>query len=113
MRRAQWIHGPVTDTALAFAWLPLAVVAHAVSSTPAHLRTLVGLIFLLSFAHQPLTLAPCTATEPSWSLSAPLCGQALSLPCGAGSVISLTAVAIAAGLWNAILPCAALRPHVI
>ena len=104
MRRAQWIHGPVSDTALAFAWLPLAVLAHAVSSTPTTLRTLVGLIFLLSFAHQPLTLALVYGDRAQLEarrrlyLAAPL---VLCFAVVAGLYVSLTTVAIVAGLWNA------------
>jgi hypothetical protein len=104
MRRAQWIHGPVSDTALAFAWLPLALVAHAVSSTPATLRTLVGLIFLLSFAHQPLTLALVYGDRVQLEarrrlyLVAPV---VLCFAVVAGLYVSLTTVAVVAGLWTA------------
>jgi hypothetical protein len=104
MRRAQWLHGPVTDTALALAWLPLAVLAHVMSSTPTHLRVLVGLIFLLSFAHQPLTLALVYGDRAQLEarrrlyLAAPV---VLCLAVVAGLYISLTTVAVVAGLWNA------------
>lgn len=104
MRRAQWIHGPLTDTALAFAWLPLAVVAHVVASSPTTLRTLVGLIFLLSFAHQPLTLALVYGDRAQLEarrrlyLAAPV---VLCLAVAAGLYVSLTTVAVVAGLWNA------------
>jgi hypothetical protein len=104
MRRAQWIHGPISDGALAFAWLPLAVTAHALSSTPGHLRAFVALIFLLSFAHQPLTLALVYGDRAQLDARRRLYVAApfvLCLAVVAGLTISLTTVAIVAGLWNA------------
>jgi hypothetical protein len=104
MRRAQWIHGPRVDLAVAFAWLPLAVLARAVSSNPTSLRTLIGLIFLLSFAHQPVTLALVYGDRAQLEarrrmyIAAPL---VLFAAVVAGLYMSLTAVAVIAGLWNA------------
>ena len=55
--RAQWIHNPWMDAVVALAWVPFVIAVHLAESDPTLLRGLISAIFLLSFAHQPLTLA--------------------------------------------------------
>jgi hypothetical protein len=104
MQRARWIHGPVADTALAFLWVPFALVAHGMENHHEVLIRYVGLVFLLSFAHQPLTLGLVygdpvqrDARRRLYTL-APLALFGLVI---LGINISLVTVAIVAGLWNA------------
>lgn len=55
--RARWIHNRWLDALVALAWVPFAVAVHRAEHDPGLLVTLVSATFLLSFAHQPLTLA--------------------------------------------------------
>ncbi|MGE0879727.1 MAG: hypothetical protein AB7L13_18415 [Acidimicrobiia bacterium] len=104
LAKARWIHSPSHDIALALAWLPFAVAAHAVQTNRHALETLVSATFALSFAHQPLTLGlvygdkrHLTARPRIYSIT-PFVAVALIV---AGLSISLSLVAILAGLWNA------------
>ena len=102
--RRLWVHGPVTDIALGFCWLPIAVLVHMAEPHLTSVRAIMGVIFLISFAHQPLTLG-LVYGDPAqrdahralyrW---APWVAFALIL---VGLNVSLTLVALMAGLWNA------------
>jgi hypothetical protein len=101
---ARWIHSARVDGALAFAWLPFALVAHAVAGDADLLATVLGATFLLSFLHQPITLplvygdpAQLAARRRLFLLSPIVFVVAIS----GGLLVSLTAVAVVAGLWNA------------
>jgi hypothetical protein len=104
MRDARWIRSPAVDAALALCWVPFAVVAHAVRGDSDTLLLVLSAAFLLSFLHQPLTL-PLVYGDPDevarhrriylWS---PLVFVAVIL---VGLQLSLAAVAVVAGLWNA------------
>jgi len=59
---ATWIYGPATDLFVALCWVPLWLLAHQLvrghgGHDDALLRSALGAAFLLSFLHQPLTLA--------------------------------------------------------
>jgi hypothetical protein len=59
-RTAVWVFGPAVDTCMTWCWVPIFVVAHAVSSGPGaatthRLQQGVMLALLVSFLHQPLT----------------------------------------------------------
>ncbi len=104
LRRARFLHGPATDIALALAWVPFALAAHLFEGSTYALGLLVGGVFLLSFTHQPLTLglvygdrAQLERKPVVYALS-PLVFVALVT---AGLMVSLTLVAVIAGLWNA------------
>jgi hypothetical protein len=98
------MHGPVADIALGWCWLPIALVVHAAEPHLTTVHTIVGLIFLVSFAHQPLTLG-LVYGDPAqrdahrrlyrW---APWVAFALIV---VGLNVSLSTVALMAGLWNA------------
>ena len=102
--QARWIRSPVVDAALALCWVPFAVAAYAVRGDGDTLFLLLNATFLLSFYHQPLTL-PLVYGDPAeiarhrriyvWS---PFVFVAVIL---LGLQVSLAAVAIVAGLWNA------------
>ena len=102
--RRLWLHGPVADIALGWCWLPIAVAVHAAEPQLTTVHSIMGAIFLVSFAHQPLTLGlvygdpaqrHAHRTLYRW---APWIALALIL---VGLNVSLSLVALMAGLWNA------------
>lgn len=102
--RFSWIHNPALDVALALAWVPFALAAWALLDNRAALNTLLAGVFLLSFSHQPLTLAFVYGDPAQFRLKraiftwAPICFIVAAL---IGRNISLALVAAVAGLWNA------------
>lgn len=102
--RLAWIHNPAVDLALALAWVPFALAAWALLDNRAALNMLLAGVFLLSFSHQPLTLAFVYGDPAQFRLKraiftwAPLCFIVAAL---IGHSISLALVAAVAGLWNA------------
>ena len=104
LSRARWIHGPVSDLALAFCWAPVALGAHLLEPNPQALRRLVGLVFLLSFFHQPLTLGLVYGDDAQYRARTKLYRWAPVVAVAAiaiGLHVSLGLVAVVAGLWNA------------
>ena len=99
-----WMHGPLADIALGWCWLPIALLMHSVEGNITSVQTLMGVIFLISFAHQPLTLGlvygdPAQRhAHPRLYRWAPWVAFALIV---IGLNVSLTAIALMAGLWNA------------
>ena len=89
---------------LGWCWLPIAIVVRSVEGDIDLVHRMIGVIFLVSFAHQPLTLGLVYADPVQRAahrrvyLWAPLAAGALVL---LGLHVSLAAVAVMAGLWNA------------
>jgi hypothetical protein len=103
LARARWLHGPVADLALAFCWVPVAVLAHVLTPNTAALRQLVGVVFLVSFFHQPLTLALVYGDKVQYQARKRLYQVAPLVAVVAiviGLNVSLAAIALVAGLWN-------------
>lgn len=102
--RRLWVHGPVADIALGWCWLPIALVVHAAEPHITTVQAIVGVIFLISFAHQPLTLGLVYGDPAQRNAHralyrwAPWVAFVLII---IGLNFSLTAVALMAGLWNA------------
>ena len=102
--RSLWMHGPMADTLLGWCWLPIAVAVHLLASHITLVQSIVGVIFLISFAHQPLTLALVygdpvqRAAHRRLYLWAPAIAFVLIV---VGINVSLTLVALVAVLWNA------------
>jgi hypothetical protein len=99
-----WITNAVHDTVVGFIWVPFALAASVALHFGPALLTVVGVAFLISFAHQPLTLALVYA-DPAQRAAhrrlyrlAPL---AVVVAIAVGLRISITLVAIVAALWNA------------
>ncbi|MCU1398031.1 MAG: hypothetical protein JWN62_1140 [Acidimicrobiales bacterium] len=99
-----WVHGAVADTVLGWCWLPIALVMHSFESSLTRTQALMGIIFLVSFAHQPLTLGLVYGDRDqrqahrrfyTWTPFAAIALIAIGLN------VSLTLVALMAGLWNA------------
>jgi hypothetical protein len=102
--RKLWVHGPVADIALGWCWLPIALLVHAVEPHLTAVHSIMGVIFLISFAHQPLTLGLVYGDPAQRNAHrslyrwAPWVALALIL---IGLNVSLATVALMAGLWNA------------
>ena len=99
-----WVHGPLADVVLGWCWLPIAVVMHNLESSLTRTQGLMGIIFLISFAHQPLTMGLVYGdplqrrAHRRFYLVAPFAATVLIL---IGLNVSLTLVGLMAGLWNA------------
>ena len=99
-----WLHGPVFDIVLGWCFLPVAILVHVLRPNITAVQTLVGVIFLLSFAHQPLTLGLVYGDPVQRAAHRRLYQWApivAALAIVAGLSISLTLVATMAALWNA------------
>jgi hypothetical protein len=100
----RWIRGPAADTALAWCWVPFAAVAHALEPSVDPLRQLLGAVLLLSFVHQPLTMALVYGSPERYRRHRRLFLWSPIVLLGAvmvGTQISLAALAAIGGLWNA------------
>src|SRR5947207_3249537 len=99
-----WVHGPLVDVLLGWCWLPIALVMHSFEPSLTRTQGLMGIIFLVSFAHQPLTMGLVYGDPDQrrahrrFYLVAPFLA-ALAIVIGLN--VSLTLVGLMAGLWNA------------
>ena len=95
---------PLVDVALALCWIPFAVAGWMLREDPGSTVWLVSATLLISFAHQPLTLALVYGDKRNFELRrrtfiwSPVVFAGAVL---ATQHISLTALAVVAGLWNA------------
>jgi hypothetical protein len=102
--RGLWVHGPVTDIALGWCWLPIALIVHAAEPHLTTVQSIMGVIFLISFAHQPLTLGLVYGDPAQRDAHRRLYRWAPSVAfvlIVVGLNVSLWLVALMAGLWNA------------
>jgi hypothetical protein len=101
---ARWIRGPVADTAIAWSWVPFALVARSLEGSVGPLRQLLAGVLVFSFLHQPLTLALVYGSPERFRLHrrvfiwSPL---VLFVVVAAGTQLSLVTLAALGGLWNA------------
>jgi hypothetical protein len=99
-----WVHGPLADTLLGWCWLPISLAVLAVESNLDTVHRIVGVVFLISFAHQPLTLGLVYGDPLQRSahrrvyLWAPLVAAVAII---LGFNVGVGVVALMAGLWNA------------
>src|SRR5579862_8709608 len=103
-RRPQWIHRGTIDLAMALCWVPFVVAGHVLEPNRALLTALVSGVFLLSFAHQPLTLALVYGDREQFERRRAVFGASpivFGLAVVVALHVSLLALAIVAGLWNA------------
>jgi hypothetical protein len=111
---ARAMHHPAVDVAVALAWIPFAVVARVlvagadpVVAGPAAASALAAFIagvFLLSFAHQPLTLALVYGDPAQFRLRRAIFIASPFIFVAAvatGYYVSFGLVAVVGGLWNA------------
>jgi hypothetical protein len=99
----RWLAGPFHDMCLAFCWVPVSIAAYVLTPRVEPLRYLIGIVFLISFAHQPLTLAlvygdrtQYEARRLLYRITPLIAFAAVAI----GTRISLSLVAVVAGLWN-------------
>jgi len=101
----QWMHGPIADVALALVWIPFAAVAHVLQGQAGdRLPAFVAAVFLLSFSHQPLTLALVYGDPDQLRLRRAIFTWSplvFVVAVFAGLNISMVALAVVGGLWNA------------
>jgi hypothetical protein len=103
--RVRSLHRPVLDVALALAWLPFAVVTHGLQTggSPGALAGFMAGVFLLSFAHQPLTVALVYGDPAQFRLRRAIFTWTpliLAVAVVIGFYVSFALVAIIGGLWN-------------
>jgi hypothetical protein len=85
-------------------WLPFAVAAHLLEGDRAALNLLIAGVLVLSFVHQPLTVALVYGDPDEYRLHRRLFTWAPLILVAAivvGQAVSLVLVAAVAGLWNA------------
>jgi hypothetical protein len=101
---ARWVHGPVLDVVMALCWVPFAVVGFVLAEDRHALPIFVSSVFLLSFSHQPLTLALVYGDRSQFALRrriftwSPLVFAVAVL---VTREVSLSTLAVVGGLWNA------------
>ncbi len=102
--RPRWVNRASVDVAVALCWIPFVIAAHALESNRAVLATLVAAVFLLSFSHQPLTLALVYGDPEQFRLRRAiftLSPVVFAIAIVIVLQVSLLTLAIVAGLWNA------------
>jgi hypothetical protein len=100
------MHRPAVDIAIAFAWIPFAVATHLLETngTPQGLSAFISAVFLLSFAHQPLTVALVYGDPVQFRLKPAIFTWAplvFVVAVAAGYYVSFVLVAVIGALWNA------------
>lgn len=107
---ARAMHRPVADVALALAWVPFVLAAIAFQGMSAGegdltlLTLFISAVFLLSFAHQPLTMALVYGDPEQFRLRRVIFTVSpflFMLAIGVGFYVSFAIVALVGGLWNA------------
>jgi hypothetical protein len=102
--RVAWVHHPVVDVLVAFCWIPFALVAHQLEGDRQPLDLYVTSVFLLSFAHQPLTLALVYGDREQFRLRRAIFTWSpivFAVAVFVGVQVSLVLLAVIGGLWNA------------
>ncbi|HEV8295845.1 MAG TPA: hypothetical protein VGQ20_01065 [Acidimicrobiales bacterium] len=101
---ARWVHGPVLDVAMALCWVPFVIAGLVLQDDGDRLSWFVSATLLLSFSHQPLTVALVYGDRRNFSLRrriftwSPL---VFAIAVLATREVSLATLAVVAGLWNA------------
>lgn len=101
----RWIHGAVTDLAIASAWVPFALVALALRDNANGTALLMWATLLFSFTHQPLTLALIYGDKQQFALRRRVFTWSPVVFAVAVLVVlnvSLVTLALVGGLWNAV-----------
>ncbi len=106
-RRAtpRWIHGAATDTVMALCWVPFGLAALHWSGNAWATQVLMSGVLLLSFTHQPLTLALVYGDREQFELRRRVFTWSpvvFVVVVYVALNVSLTMLAIVGGLWNAL-----------
>ncbi len=104
--RARFMHHPALDIAVAFAWIPFAITAHLLQAggNTTGVAAFVSAVFLLSFAHQPITVALVYGDPAQFRLRRAIFTWSplvFVVAVAAGFWISFVLVAVIGGVWNA------------
>lgn len=107
MLQTRWIYGRMADIAMAWCWVPLYLVAHALTSqhtthADRTVSAMMALVLIISLLHQPLTLLLVYGDAAQFRLQPYLFIWA---PCVA---VSVTAVIVILKLWVALIPLVAI-----
>ena len=101
---SRWLHGPLADVLLGWCFLPVAAVVHLLGPNLTAVQTMMAGVFVLSFAHQPLTLGLVYGDPIQRAAHRKLYQWAPAVATVAiliGLTVNLTLVAAVAVLWNA------------
>ncbi len=101
---SHWMHGAKRDAVVAWLWLPFSVAAAVAYGSSRALAVVVGLTLLTSLVHQPLTLGLIYGDPAQFAVARRVFVVfpfAIVAAVIAGRAVSLTFVALVAGLWNA------------
>ena len=96
--------GRVVDVALAVCWIPFAAIGWLFRDDTSRTAWFVSVTLLISFAHQPLTLALVYGDKRNFNLRRRVFTWSPLVLAGAvlaAQHVSLTIVAVVVGLWNA------------
>ncbi|WP_436794144.1 hypothetical protein [Actinospongicola halichondriae] len=99
----RWITRAPVDVLVAFAWVPIWLVAHAVRADTDAVAALAGWVLLISFAHQPVTLPLIYGDvrerrrRTRLLVAAPVVAVVAAF---VGLTISVLVTALAAAAWN-------------
>jgi hypothetical protein len=102
--RARWVNGPALDTAMALSWVPFAALGWLWHDDSSRLAALVSATLLISFSHQPLTVALVYGDRRTFELRRRIFTWSPLVLVVAVLVtrhVSLATLAVVAGLWNA------------
>lgn len=100
---ARWIHSAGGDLALALCWVPFVVVAALLPPGPG-LNTFITAVFVLSFAHQPLTLALIYGDREQFRIRRGVFSFSpivFAVAVYAAVNVNVVLLAVIGGLWNA------------
>jgi len=98
------IHGPAADLLIGWCWLPIAIAMWAMRDDVEATRAAMATAFLVSFAHQPLTLGLVYGDRNQMAAHRALYRWAPAVAVAAIAVgwsLSFGMVAVVAALWNA------------
>jgi hypothetical protein len=102
--RARWVHGPALDAAMALSWVPFVALGWLWQGQSSRLAVLVSATLLISFSHQPLTVALVYGDRRTFGLRRRIFTWSPLVLVVAVLVtrhVSLATLAVVAGLWNA------------
>ena len=101
---ARWVHSPPVDLAMTLGWIPFAALGWLWQDDPVRLTWFVSATLLVSFAHQPLTVALVYGDKRNFGLRRRIftwTPVVLAVAVLLTRQVSLAVLAVVAGLWNA------------
>jgi hypothetical protein len=102
--RSPWLHSPALDLAMTLCWTPFAAVAWWWQDDASRLAWLVSVTLLISFSHQPVTVALVYGDPRTFDLRRRVFTWSPFVIAAAVLVtrhVSFATLAVVAGVWNA------------